>query len=316
MLFLFLAFLDGPRLAPEDRALAYLVREVPAWNAKHQCFSCHNNGDGARTLYVAIRLGRAVPEKSLADTARWLAKPDDWDNTGDDRTYGDKQLDRVQFATALLAAADAGRMKDRKPLLRAAELIASNQHRDGFWPVGADGSVGSPATHGATLATIHARRVLERADPEKYKEAIRKADVWLSRKPIKAVLDAAAILLTLELADDGAVAARREECLAVLRKGEAKEGGWGPYVNSSPEVFDTALVVLALSRQPETKEIRDWLRRGRAYLAAAQQADGSWPETTRPSGAESYAQRISTTAWATHALLATHQMTACPGGIR
>ena len=33
--------------------------------------------------------------------------------------------------------------------------------------------------------------------------------------------------------------------------------------------------------------------------------DGSWVETTRPSGAQSYAQRIATTAWATLALLAT-----------
>jgi hypothetical protein len=70
-------------------------------------------------------------------------------------------------------------------------------------------------------------------------------------------------------------------------------------------VFDTALVVVALSRQPESEEIKTWLKRGRAYLIRTQQEDGSWPETTRPSGAESYAQRISTTAWATQALLAT-----------
>ena len=34
-----------------------------------------------------------------------------------------------------------------------------------------------------------------------------------------------------------------------------------------------------------------------------QEADGSWPETTRPPGADSYAQRISTTGWALLALL-------------
>jgi len=46
-------------------------------------------------------------------------------------------------------------------------------------------------------------------------------------------------------------------------------------------------------------------QRGRAYLVAAQLADGSWPETTRPAGADSYAQRLSTTGWTTLALLAT-----------
>jgi hypothetical protein len=34
-----------------------------------------------------------------------------------------------------------------------------------------------------------------------------------------------------------------------------------------------------------------------------QMSDGSWPETTRPSNQESYAQRISTTGWALLALM-------------
>ena len=36
--------------------------------------------------------------------------------------------------------------------------------------------------------------------------------------------------------------------------------------------------------------------RGRAYLLAQQSDDGSWAETTRPTGQESYSQRISTMA--------------------
>jgi hypothetical protein len=38
-------------------------------------------------------------------------------------------------------------------------------------------------------------------------------------------------------------------------------------------------------------------------LMRRQLADGSWPETTRPAGQASYAQRISTTAWALLALI-------------
>ncbi len=57
--------------SPEERAIAYLAREVPAWSAKNQCFSCHNNGNAARALYAADRLGYALPEKALADTTRW-----------------------------------------------------------------------------------------------------------------------------------------------------------------------------------------------------------------------------------------------------
>ena len=45
------------------------------------------------------------------------------------------------------------------------------------------------------------------------------------------------------------------------------------------------------------------IARGRQFLIDRQLPDGSWPETTRPSGQESYAQRISTAGWATLALL-------------
>src|SRR5262249_25750881 len=40
----------APRQAAEERAVAYLVREVPLWSQENHCFSCHNNGDGARAL--------------------------------------------------------------------------------------------------------------------------------------------------------------------------------------------------------------------------------------------------------------------------
>ena len=293
-----------PAPTPESRALAYLAREVPAWTQDHKCCSCHNNGDGARVLYLAIRAGHKVPDQALEAATRWLAKPGSWDDNGGDRSYSDKQLDRIQFSAAVIAAMDAGRIKVNEPLLKAAQLLAGQQHKDGYWRVGAEGSVGSPVTYGPTLATAQARRVLQRADAKKYDKAIRDADAWLRRREVKTVLDAGAVLIALEQADDDEAKAQRKVCLALIRKGEAKDGGWGPYVNSPEEVFDTALVVLALSRQTESEEIRIWIKRGRAYLGSTQNRDGSWPETTRPSGAESYAQRVSTTAWALEALLA------------
>ena len=47
------------------------------------------------------------------------------------------------------------------------------------------------------------------------------------------------------------------------------------------------------------------IARGRKFLINEQLDDGSWPETTRPPGNVSYAERISTAGWATLALLAT-----------
>jgi hypothetical protein len=305
MLFLMFSLVDLGLLSAEDRALAYLVREVPRWSKENKCFSCHNNGDAARTLYLAIRLGRKVNEKALADTTAWLTKPDHWDKNADDQKFTNKQLDRLQFGMALLEAVDAGLIKDRQPLQKAAAIIAGLQDANGSWPVGSDGNIGSPTTYGPALATAQAHRLLQRADAAKHEQAIGKADAWLRKTKVKTVLDAAAVLLALEKVDDAEARTQRQACYALIRKGEAQDGGWGPYMNAEPEVFDTALVLLALSRQAETKEINGWQKRGRIYLLHAQKKDGSWQETTRPSGADSYAQRISTSAWATQALLDT-----------
>jgi hypothetical protein len=291
-------------LEPETRALAYLSREVPRWAAENKCYSCHNNGDAARALYRAVKQSRSVPPQALADTTHWLAKPGQWDSNRGDPAVSDKGLARLQWAAALVEAVDAGLVKDRSALGKAAELVAGDQKPDGSWRVDADGSVGSPATYGTSLATTMARRTLLRADPRRFQDAVARADRWLRAAPVRTVLDAAAILLAVDDREDREAAEQRSRCLVVIRKGQGKEGGWGPYVNSSSEVFDTALVVLALAGQNGPGDVQAMRQRGRAFLVSLQRADGSWPETTRPAGTESYAQRLSTTGWATLALLA------------
>jgi hypothetical protein len=290
---------------PEARARAYLAREVPRWAAENKCYSCHNNGDAARALYRAVKQSRSVPPQALRDTSDWLARPRQWDQNRGDPAVSDKGLARLQWAAALVEGLDAGLVKDRSALGKAAELVALDQKPDGSWRVDADGSVGSPATYGTSLATCLARRTLLQADRRRFQEAVAKADRWLRTAAVRTVLDAAAILLALKEDGDRDASDQCGRCLAVIRKGQGKEGGWGPYVNSPPEAFDSALVLLALSGWKTSEDLRTMRRRGRAFLVSLQRGDGSWPETTRPTGAESYAQRLSTTGWATLALLAT-----------
>ena len=118
-------------------------------------------------------------------------------------------------------------------------------------------------------------------------------------------MDAAASLMALSGTSTADARNKQLQCTKLIHTAEAKGGGWGPYVNSIPEVFDTAIVVLALSHCEGQSGTRDMVTRGRAFLVSNQQPDGSWVETTRPSGARSYAQRVSTTAWATIALIDT-----------
>jgi hypothetical protein len=291
------------RTTPEGRALAFLAREVPRWAAENKCYSCHNNGDAARALYVAARLGRPLSRSSLEDTSRWLARPTGWDHNGGGGPNSDKKLARLQFATALAEAVEAGFVREREALAQAAAAVAANQEKDGSWPIDADGSVGSPTTYGTALATLLARRLLLRAAPKERASAINRANAWFRQVKVQTVLDAAAVLLALADADDAPAMAQRTRCFALIRQGESRKGGWGPSVHSAPEPFDTALVLLALAQQPSTAETLAMMRRGKSYLVAVQQEDGSWPETTRPSGRESYAQRLSTTGWVTLALL-------------
>jgi hypothetical protein len=120
-------------------------------------------------------------------------------------------------------------------------------------------------------------------------------------------------LLGISGARDADSAAQRARALDTLKRGQGPDGGWGPYVSSQAEPFDTALALLALAplrggavvAAPFTSsELAQAIARGRQYLISVQADDGSWPETTRPSGGESYAQRISTSAWALLGLFA------------
>lgn len=106
-------------------------------------------------------------------------------------------------------------------------------------------------------------------------------------------------------ASDDAARRKRDDSLALIRASQTRDGGWGPYRDAPPEAFDTAIALLALSSIRTQSDVAYLIRRGRDFLIAGQQADGSWIETTRPAGGESYAQRLSTAGWATLALLST-----------
>ena len=287
--------------------MEFLSREVPRWSRENHCFSCHNNGDAARALYEASRAGLRVPAEAMAGTTAWLARPSGWDHNGGDGPFSDKRLARVAFTSALAAATRAGSNRDRAALRDAADRLARDQADDGSWTLEGEESPGSPAAYGRVLATFLAREGLAAADPDRFRAAIGRADGWLMRRELRTVADASVGLMAIAAAADSpASAARRREAMDLLRRGQSDDGGWGPYVASPPETFDTALVLLGLARCGDSSDpVRRMIARGRAFLIAAQRDDGSWAETTRPAGGTSYAQRISTTGWATLALLAT-----------
>ncbi|MGH9722411.1 MAG: prenyltransferase/squalene oxidase repeat-containing protein [Bryobacteraceae bacterium] len=290
--------------SPEQRAVAYLAAEVASWQPQNHCFSCHNNGDGARALYRASKHSFRVPAQSLTETTRWLSAPQGWTKGLSESPAGDPKLARLQFAAALAEALDAGAVTDRRILNEACSRIAADQQPDGSWHGGESG-LGSPATYGKCLATYLARRTLEKSGDTRFAPAIGKADRWLVSAPARSNLDAAAVSMAMEGRSGAEPAAKRRKCVEALLQGQSSDGGWGPYPQTPSEAFDTAITVLALAGAADLTDVARALSRGRAHLLEIQLEAGGWAGTTRPSGSNSYAQHISTTAWAILALLET-----------
>ena len=289
---------------PARRSLAFLNREVPRWSRENHCYSCHNNGDGARAIFVSLTVSDSASGNDLAETLAFLSQPEIWDKNGVDAAFSDKRLARVQFAAALGAADGAGRIVDRSALTRAADLLAKDQAEDGSWRIDEAAAVGSPTTYGPPLATALAIESLRRAHEPRFREPISRAEAWFRGRPIQNVHDAASLLLAIP-SEAPAESVRIADAIEFLRRSQNEDGGWGPFRRASSEPFDTALAMIALARHADRRDVQVRIGRGRTFLVANQKADGSWTEATRPPGGESYAQRVSTTSWAASALTVT-----------
>ena len=266
--------------AQESKAVAFLVREVPAWKRDNGCYSCHNNGDGARALLIASKHGYEVPAEALRDTLDWLRQPEEWDKNRGNPASSDKLLARIQFTAALAESGD---------VRRAAPLLIPLQSKSGAWTVDAETDAGSPCTYGPVLATYFAREAV------KPSSSADRATAWLRAVKPRSLVDVSALLLAFP---------EDKQRLNELLRAQASDGGWGPQPSTRAEVFDTALAMTALVKAGGP---RVSIGKGRKFLLSQQEADGGWPETTRPSGSQSFAQRISTTAWATIALILTNR---------
>jgi hypothetical protein len=300
-----------PNAVSIARGVDYLKVEVPKWKAEHPCYSCHNNGDATRALLVAGAKGYDIGT-ALDDTLGFLKQPATWDQNKAPSGFDDKTLAKIQFASALAVAERHGKAASTD-LDAAAKLLVAEQQPDGSWQLDSSQSLGSPATYGSLIATWSARTTLIASGMQPDNFTIVQTDRWIRGLTVENVLDASATVLALELSSDVMAENLRRTCLSLLRTGQAPTGGWGPYVTAAPQVFDTALAVLALSSleaeprlarsayRPE--ELQEAIANGKKYLVSQQHPDGSWPETTRPANQESYAQRISTTGWALLALI-------------
>jgi squalene cyclase len=208
-----------------------------------------------------------------------VSQPNTWEENKGDPGFSDKTLSSVQFASSLLAAFEAGQVKDRQPLEIAARKLIAEQSADGAWRIEPDSALGSPTTWGTTLTTSMAMKVLQQEGSDKSIEAHGKGQRWLSRVEPNSMLTAATLIMAGSR--NQLTQRQRRQSLNLLRTGQTSDGGWGPYPKSPPEIFDTAMALLALAEVNKESGVNDLIRRGRLFLISQQQPDGSWVETTR-----------------------------------
>ncbi len=284
-------------ITPERRAVAFLSVEVPKWARENKCFSCHNNGDALHGLLTAAKAGELADRKPLADTLAFLASPERWDANGPDGPFKDTKLrgfnlpPRWPPPSTPACRSSAGTGESRR--IGGAAAIArrqladrrARQHRLArhLRPALAT------ATSIRTLSAADRRRTpcrwprlaagSKRPSPKTCSMPRPRCWRWL-RRPVTRCRQCASAAPCCCAKVNRRTAAGARSSIRRLKCSTRPWSCW-PWPAQQP-----------------TSELSAFIARGRKYLLAEQSPDGSWPATTRPAGADSYAQQLSTTGWA------------------
>ena len=70
---------------------------MASWSRENRCFSCHNDGDAARAMFIARKSRFAPKLDEVAPTVDFLAHPERWHENGDENPFGDKAIGRTYF---------------------------------------------------------------------------------------------------------------------------------------------------------------------------------------------------------------------------
>ena len=286
-------------------ATQYLKTEALSWRTENACFSCHNNGDAMRALFECSTSPLPFRTSQWKESLLWLEAPRKWKEANSTEVKLSPALAIIQFGNTMLAAEKKGLLSvDEDRHRRAANSLIETQHPEGYWALEAIGHLGSPATYGNQLGTAMALRVLENSGSKQAEAAIQKSIRWIAQMQPQANIDLAAGVEILKRSDKSDHIKLAKTWTQLLVQQQNKNGSWGPYASRFGEPFDTAIALLAVAPFVSLhSEYRTALNRGRQFLIDTQESTGGWPETTRPSGGNSYAQHISTSAWALEALV-------------
>ena len=286
------------------RAFDYLLLESTSWSPDNGCFSCHNDGDAFRALLAYDKESQSLRAPQWQSLLNWFQRPEEWLKSKSAEIGESPILTFIQFGTARQAAQNAGWIEAEESVERTIrnELLKT-QSRAGYWQVEPDRTIGSPGTYGNALASFQALSIIGEEQSEQIESAKTRCLNWASQFYPKSSTDLAAISLLLNLAETSKLRERAKDWSQHLVETQNADGGWGIFPHRYSEVFDTAIACIAIAKTLAPSSGEESLKNARQFLEETQEPSGGWPETTRPSGGVSYAQHISTTAWALQALI-------------
>lgn len=267
-----------------ERGIAFLTTDAVAWKNEHGCVSCHHAALVAWALHEAKSHGHAVDQTVLSDLTTGLAEAGDG-TTGVARPPNvPKAINTKAVYFALALEADpTPNATARAGLKRMLETVKRDQTDNGswaWWPQTRPPIFGVSDEDVSTTALL----ALAGADPgdEAAKAALAKGFQWLRA----AHADNSAQTLAMRLVLNRRLGRPAEELALLAERIRARQnpdGGWSQAPIMASDAWATGHALFALAHVPVPDEsAARAIARGQAFLVRTQEANGSWPMTSRP----------------------------------
>ena len=263
-----------------SRGLAFLAKDNLTWKEKRSCAECHHAPFTIWALNEGKKHGYPVDEKALGDLTSWVVSGDHVARLVA-KPAKREHIELIEAPLVLALGIEAGDTRDRQDALKKMLMsVLGDQDKDGSWklsyefrPIG-----GSPQT--LTSLALLALSAPNAPDMGTEGKAAREKGLnWLRNAPADEEVQTTALRLVL-WQRLGLPATEWEPMVKQLRGAQKDDGGWSQVAKVNSDAYATGQALHALAEagvKPEDEAVR----RGQAFLARTQRADGGWPMVSR-----------------------------------
>ncbi|MFN4261909.1 MAG: prenyltransferase/squalene oxidase repeat-containing protein [Gemmataceae bacterium] len=270
-----------------ERSLPFIEKEGVAWMKKQKCVSCHHIPMMVWALSEARNRGYRSDEKVLVEVTRWATTEENYAQVFpvlplDAKRSETDYLGPLLMALALAASPDHDEATEKARQQFLARAV-SQQANDGSWDANRGGRPPIHAAQEVQTSWVFLALGGKEIQPEakdRWRRQRKAAADWLSQNlPAENPQALAMRLLIYERL--GKPAEDAKNLVESLLQLQNTDGGWSQTKEMNSDAFATGLSLYALSAESGV-DSQDAVNRGQAFLIKTQQADGSWPMSSRP----------------------------------